>query len=76
MDTERKIMDGQAAPAECFAGRCIHLIGMGGSGMRALAQMLIDHGAVVSGSDMHPSAALDRSRHVLLVFTTDQRQDN
>ena len=23
-----------------------------------------------------PSAALDRSRHVLLVFTTDQRQDN
>jgi len=60
MDTEQKIMDGQTAPPECFAGRRIHLVGMGGSGMRALAQMLIDRGALVSGSDMHPSAALDR----------------
>jgi len=60
MDTEREITDCAVAHIESFVGRRIHLIGLGGSGMRALGRMLIDRGAVVSGSDMRPSAALDR----------------
>lgn len=43
-----------------FAGRKIHLIGIGGSGMRALAKMLLDHGAKVSGSDQATSGAVER----------------
>ena len=46
------------APA-AYAGKAVHLIGVGGSGMRALAQMLLARGAVVSGSDSQPSAALE-----------------
>ena len=42
-----------------WLGRHVHLIGAGGVGMRALGQLLMMHGAVVSGSDSEPSAALD-----------------
>jgi len=42
-----------------YQGQAIHLVGMGGSGMRALAKMLLQRGAVVSGSDSLPSAALE-----------------
>ena len=41
-----------------FTGKVVHLIGIGGSGMRALAHMLMGRGAIVSGSDSQPSAAL------------------
>ncbi len=40
-------------------GRNVHLIGAGGSGMRALARMLLMRGAQVSGSDAVPSSALE-----------------
>ena len=36
----------------CFTGRRVHMIGVGGAGMRALAKMLLDCGALVSGSDV------------------------
>ena len=63
-------MDGQMAGQEktslhpsptdtLYAGRRVHMIGMGGAGMRALAQMLLARGAVVSGSDSASSSALD-----------------
>ncbi|MFW6132770.1 MAG: UDP-N-acetylmuramate--L-alanine ligase [Planctomycetota bacterium] len=45
---------------EPFAGRRIHMIGIGGCGMRAVAEMLLGRGAVVSGSDRAGAAALDR----------------
>ena len=38
-------------PASRFAGRRVHFIGIGGSGMAGLAKVLMDCGAVVSGSD-------------------------
>ena len=60
MDTERKMTDCAVAQGGTFVGKRIHLIGIGGCGMRAMAQMLIDRGADVSGSDMRPGAALDR----------------
>jgi UDP-N-acetylmuramate--alanine ligase len=40
--------------ASRFAGRRVHFIGIGGCGMAGLARMLLDAGAVVTGSD--PSA--------------------
>jgi len=42
-----------------FAGRAVHLIGVGGCGMRALAAALMDQHAKVSGSDINPSATID-----------------
>ena len=57
METQQKkalrIGDGD----EPFAGRHVHMIGIGGSGMRALARMLMGRGAVVTGSDMAESDA-------------------
>ncbi len=38
-----------------FLGRHIHFIGVGGSGMSGLARMLLDSGAIVSGSDSRES---------------------
>src|SRR3954467_8144590 len=38
-----------------FAGRRVHFIGIGGSGMSGLARMLVDDGAIVTGSEPHPN---------------------
>lgn len=43
-----------AAPSR-FAGRRVHFIGIGGSGMSGLARMLLDAGAIVSGSEPNPN---------------------
>ncbi|MCL5946057.1 MAG: UDP-N-acetylmuramate--L-alanine ligase [Planctomycetes bacterium] len=45
---------------EDFRGRRVHFIGIGGSGMCGLAQMLKQMGANVSGSDKTQSAATDK----------------
>src|SRR4051812_21991918 len=39
-----------------FAGQRVHFIGIGGSGMSGLARMLLDNGAVVSGSEPRPNS--------------------
>src|SRR6266568_9603896 len=39
-----------------FSNRRIHFIGIGGCGMSGLARMLLDAGAIVSGSDPKPNA--------------------
>ncbi|MGB7160733.1 MAG: UDP-N-acetylmuramate--L-alanine ligase [Tepidisphaeraceae bacterium] len=38
-----------------FAGRRVHFIGIGGSGMSGLARMLLDGGAIVTGSEPNPN---------------------
>jgi UDP-N-acetylmuramate--alanine ligase len=43
-------------PASRFRGKRVHFIGIGGCGMSGLARMLIDAGAIVSGSDPNPNA--------------------
>lgn len=48
-----------AAPRGAYAGKAVHLIGIGGSGMGALAHMLLLRGAAVSGSDRLGSAATE-----------------
>ncbi len=47
-------MDSTAASQ--FRGKRVHFIGVGGSGMSGLARMLIDAGAIVSGSEPRPGA--------------------
>jgi UDP-N-acetylmuramate--alanine ligase len=39
-----------------FAGQRVHFIGIGGSGMSGLARMLLDSGAIVSGSEPQPNS--------------------
>src|SRR5258706_16316845 len=38
-----------------FAGMRVHFIGIGGSGMSGLAGMLLDSGAIVTGSEPKPN---------------------
>ena len=58
-----------------FAGKKIHLIGIGGSGMRALAQMLLDCKAHVSGSDQ-ACGAIDRLTEAGAAIAIGQRPEN
>jgi UDP-N-acetylmuramate--alanine ligase len=43
-------------PASRFRGKHVHFIGIGGCGMSGLARMLLDAGAIVTGSDPSPNA--------------------
>ena len=45
-----------------WRGRRIHLIGVGGTGMRGAARMLLQLGCRVTGSDMNDSPAFDELR--------------
>lgn len=47
-------------PSDSYVGQRVHLIGIGGSGMQALAGMLLRCGATVSGSDEHDSCAIEQ----------------
>jgi UDP-N-acetylmuramate--alanine ligase len=44
--------------------RRIHVVGIGGPGMNAIAQVLCEMGHQVSGSDIHESEVLDRLRAI------------
>jgi UDP-N-acetylmuramate--alanine ligase len=47
-----------------FTGRRVHFIGIGGSGMNGLARMLLDIGAVVTGSEPKPNAqTIELTKH-------------
>jgi len=41
---------------ELARGLRVHIVGVGGAGLSAIAQILLERGCVVSGSDMHSSA--------------------
>jgi UDP-N-acetylmuramate--alanine ligase len=49
-----------AAPFDLRHPRRIHLVGVAGAGMSPIAEVLAAMGHAVSGSDLHPSATLDR----------------
>jgi len=51
--TQLTLTDVQAASR--FEGRRIHFIGIGGSGMSGLASILLDAGAIVTGSEPRPN---------------------
>ena len=42
--------------------RAIHMIGIGGAGMSGIAEVLLNLGYVVSGSDVRESKAIERLR--------------
>ncbi len=53
--------EGSAAAAlDLSSRRRVHVVGLGGAGMSAIAGVLVSMGHQVSGSDLKPSAALDR----------------
>jgi UDP-N-acetylmuramate--alanine ligase len=45
----------ESRSASKFAGKRVHFIGIGGSGMSGLARVLLDNGGIVSGSEPHPN---------------------
>src|SRR5437867_12614404 len=45
----------ESRSASRFTGRRVHFIGIGGCGMSGLARMLIDNGAIVTGSEPKPN---------------------
>src|SRR4029450_9287555 len=48
--------------------RSIHCVGVGARGVRAIAEVLLRLGYLVSGSDAQPSAATERLARLGLVF--------
>src|SRR5881392_1954398 len=52
---EPRMESRSAAGPSRFAGKRVHFIGIGGCGMSGLARMLLDGGAVVSGSEPKPN---------------------
>jgi UDP-N-acetylmuramate--alanine ligase len=59
-----------------YTGRRIHLIGIGGAGMRALGRMLLNLGACVSGSDACAGAAVERLIKQGATVSVGQRAEN
>ena len=59
-----------------FAALHVHMIGIAGCGMRALAEMLTGRGAIVSGSDMSSSAATTRLAGSGMAISIGQCADN
>lgn len=49
----------QPSTEDSFSGRHVHFVGVGGSGMSGLARVMLDAGAVVTGSDRKPSEQTD-----------------
>jgi len=54
MDAASTVARADSPAASQFRGKKVHFIGVGGSGMSGLARMLLDAGAIVSGSEPRP----------------------
>jgi UDP-N-acetylmuramate--alanine ligase len=76
METEGQVDVCRRAESQSFTGRRVHLVGIGGSGMRALARMLLGRGAVVSGSDAATSGAIERLTQQGATVCIGQRAEN
>jgi UDP-N-acetylmuramate--alanine ligase len=76
MDAKAHSIDASAPCAPSLAGQSVHLIGIGGAGMRALAKMLLDSDAVVSGSDMADGATVARLGQAGATIHIGQRAEN
>lgn len=55
VDVQLNELRTDSRPASRFAGQRVHFIGIGGCGMSGLARMLMDDGAIVSGSEPSPN---------------------
>lgn len=54
----------------------IHLIGIGGAGLSAIATVLHQQGCIVSGSDMQDSASIERLRRMGITVHIGHRAEN
>ncbi len=54
----------------------IHFIGIGGSGMCPLAEILLSHGYEISGSDNNPGDNIDKLRSLGAKITMGQKAEN
>lgn len=61
---------------DSFAGKRVHLIGIGGSGMQALAGVLLNCGARVSGSDQQFSPVFQTLRSAGATVSIGQKAEN
>lgn len=59
-----------------WAGRKIHLVGIGGAGMSGWARVAVQLGAAVSGSDQRESPALDHLRQLGAIITVGHAAAN
>ena len=64
-------MDGCGAPSR-FAGKRVHFVGIGGAGMSALANILLEAGAQVSGSDPFLSEITEKLEQRGALVTNEQ----
>ncbi len=72
-----RLTDGRRQQVEqTYAGQRIHMIGVGGAGMRALAEMLVERGAVVTGSDQAASSATQRLGELGVEVAIGQQGEN
>ncbi|MCJ7543014.1 MAG: Mur ligase domain-containing protein, partial [Phycisphaerae bacterium] len=77
METKSKIAVGTLrASQQSYEGRRIHLIGIGGCGMRALARMLLERGGVISGSDAATSGTVELLTAEGAAISIGQRAEN
>ena len=65
-----------SAPRTPFTGRRVHFVGVGGSGMSGLAHMLLNFGALVSGTDRTASAATRRLAEIGASIGYEQNGDS
>ncbi|MCG3178186.1 MAG: UDP-N-acetylmuramate--L-alanine ligase [Phycisphaerae bacterium] len=65
-----------ARPGSAYAGKNVHLIGIGGCGMSGLASVLLAGGAHVSGSDRAPSATTVRLAEAGAAVSIGQKPEN
>ncbi|MCY2926071.1 MAG: Mur ligase domain-containing protein, partial [Planctomycetota bacterium] len=76
METSKKAHAGAASPGDAFTGRRVHLIGIGGSGMCALAEVLLAQKALVTGSDMAGGEVVERLTKAGATIAIGQRPEN
>ena len=70
-------MGEQPTPAvDLSAPRRVHVIGVGGAGMSAIAEVLVSMGHTVTGSDLKPSAGLERLAAIGVGVTVGHHADN
>ena len=61
-------MNSSAAHLDLATAKRIHVVGVGGPGMSAIAQVLVEMGHDVSGSDIKESETIDRLRAIGVVI--------
>jgi UDP-N-acetylmuramate--alanine ligase len=56
--------------------RRIHFVGIGGAGMSGIAEVLLNQGYAITGSDLHASATTERLKNLGATIYSGHRADN